>query len=93
MANAVEAQIIKIGNSQGVRIPKLLLEQAHLSGAVQLIAESNQIIIRSLRRPREGWAEQFAEMARLSEDQLLDQEVPTEFDESESNNPAVKGGA
>jgi antitoxin MazE len=83
MAKAVEAKIIRIGNSQGIRIPKPLLEQARLSGAVQLIAENNQIIIRSLRQPREGWAEQFAEMARLGEDQLLDQEIPTEFDENE----------
>lgn len=31
-----KTQIISIGNSQGVRIPKILLEQSKLSGEVEL---------------------------------------------------------
>jgi antitoxin MazE len=32
----MKAQIIQIGNSQGVRIPKVMLEEARLAGEVEL---------------------------------------------------------
>lgn len=79
----VETEIIRIGNHYGVRIPKSQLDHAQISGPVQLIAENDQIIVRSLRQSRTGWAKQFAEMARLDEDQLLDKEFATDFDETE----------
>ena len=41
----MDAQIVKIGNSQGVRIPKVLLKQAGLSKHVQIRAEKGKIII------------------------------------------------
>jgi len=78
----MKARIIRIGNSRGVRIPKTLLEQAHLTGEVQIEARADEIIIRS-RRPREGWEEAFRDMAARSDDRLLDKARATSFDESE----------
>ena len=77
---AVLSQIIKIGNSNGVRIPKALLKASELSGAVEIAARKNQLIIRKARRPREGWEEAAKEMARNGDDKLLDGYVPTAFD-------------
>jgi antitoxin MazE len=68
----VKARIIQIGNSRGIRIPKTLLEQAHLTEEVQIEARANEIVIRSSRRPREGWDEAFREMAARGDDRLLD---------------------
>lgn len=44
----MKTRIVKIGNSQGIRIPKLLLERSNLAEEVELEAQDNQIVIRSL---------------------------------------------
>jgi antitoxin MazE len=41
----MDAKIIKIGNSQGVRIPKPLLKQAGLSQHVRIMVKDGMIII------------------------------------------------
>lgn len=81
----MRAQIVQIGNSQGIRLPKALLEQTGLSGEVELKARDNEIVIRPLRKPREGWDEAFRAMAQNGDDQLLDAEAIslTQWDESE----------
>ena len=80
----MKARIIRIGNSQGIRLPKALLEQAQLGEEVQLDAEPNQIVIRPARRPREGWDEAFARMAARNDDRLPDEPASlTAFDETE----------
>jgi len=79
----MRTHIIQIGNSRGVRIPKTLLEQTRLTGDVQIEARSNEIIIRAVRLPREGWDEAFSLMAQRGDDHLLDEPRPTSFDESE----------
>jgi len=77
MTVPVKTHVIKIGNSQGIRIPKLLLEQAALEGEVELLVQQDQLVIRSVRRPRHGWDEQFKAMAERGDDRLLHEEAPT----------------
>jgi antitoxin MazE len=70
----MKTRIIQIGNSRGVRIPKRLLEKAHLTENVQIEAMGSAIVIRSAR-PRAGWDAQFRRMAQRGDDQLLDEIV------------------
>ena len=50
------AHLVKIGSSQGIRIPKLLIEQAHLEGKELDIQLVNQgILVASSKKPRENW--------------------------------------
>lgn len=81
----MKTRIVKIGNSQGVRIPKLLLERSNLAEEVELEAEDNRIVIRSTKRPREDWAAAFRSMAERGDDSLLDKDllIQTQWDESE----------
>ena len=79
----MKTRIVKIGNSQGVRIPKLLLERSNLPEEVELEAQDNQIVIRSANRPRQGWADAFQAMAESGADSLLDENVPTRWDVEE----------
>ena len=72
----MKARIVRIGNSQGIRIPKPLLDQTGLSGEVEISAQDDTLIIRPARRPREGWAASFREMARRGDDALLDGDAP-----------------
>ena len=81
--NTVRTQVIKIGNSRGIRIPKTLIDQAKLGNEVEIAVQRGQLVIRSVSRPRRGWDEQFHAMAEHSDDQLLDKPVPTKWDGNE----------
>ena len=73
----MKTRIVRIGNSQGIRIPKAILEQTGLCGEVELITHEDSLIIRPARRPREGWTAAFQEMARRGDDGLLDDPSPS----------------
>ena len=78
----MKAQIIRIGNSQGVRIPKTLLEDGKLTGEVELELHEDGILIRSLQKPRANWDSAFKAIADGDDDQQL-RETPTEFEKKE----------
>lgn len=65
-------QIIQIGNSQGIRIPKTLLDLVHLPKEVELEAVDNHIIIKPSQKPRASWDKKFRSMAEHNDDKLLD---------------------
>jgi antitoxin MazE len=75
MAAVIKSRIVKIGNSQGIRIPKLLLEQTSLEDEVELVLEEDQIIVRPVQHVRQGWEEAFKAMGRQGDDELLDTEA------------------
>ncbi|MBX9581948.1 MAG: AbrB/MazE/SpoVT family DNA-binding domain-containing protein [Gemmataceae bacterium] len=79
----MKTRIVPIGNSRGIRIPKPLLEQAGLSGEVEITAEGGALVVRPARAARAGWADAFAEMARRGDDALLDGPTPSSFDRDE----------
>jgi antitoxin MazE len=85
MNTILKTRIVKIGNSQGVRIPKLFLEQTQLSDNVELELQPDQIVIRSARRVRAGWDTAFQAMAAHGDDRLLDSETveATTWDQDE----------
>ena len=57
----MEVAIRKMGNSQGVLIPKPILAQVGLEGKADLQVRDGVIEIRAIRRnPREGWADMHA---------------------------------
>ena len=79
----MKTKIVRIGNSRGVRIPKPLLEQAGLENEVLLRVVEEGIVIESADQPRAGWAEAARVLRDRGEDGLLDEVVPTAFDETE----------
>ncbi|MBI1920335.1 MAG: AbrB/MazE/SpoVT family DNA-binding domain-containing protein [Geobacter sp.] len=81
----MKTHIIRIGNSQGIRIPKILLEQSHLGTEVELEVEDEKIVIRSASRPRHGWGEKFRLMAECCDDKMTDYDLSgqSEWDKDE----------
>jgi antitoxin MazE len=76
--------LVRIGNSRGIRIPKVLLEQCHLEGAVLLEVERDRLVIRPATNPRQGWDEAFRQMSDEGDDVLLDPDVPpTDWDKTD----------
>jgi antitoxin MazE len=79
----VKAQIVRIGNSRGIRLPKTLLQEAQLEDEVELQAEPGRILISKSAKPRAGWAEAARRMRERGEDRLLDPPTSTQFDKKE----------
>ena len=78
-----KTRIIRIGNSQGIRVPKALLEQAQLPEDVELSAQPGRLVVRGVRRSRAGWAEAARTMRKRGQDALLDEPTPTRFDQED----------
>jgi antitoxin MazE len=53
MSMTIRSKLVKIGNSRGIRIPHVLLQQAGLSDEVEMKLDGNRLIIRAARRPRQ----------------------------------------
>ena len=68
----MEVAIRKMGNSQGVLIPKPILAQVGLEGTADLQVRDGVIEIRAIRRnPREGWAADARRLAQRGDDALV----------------------
>lgn len=85
MGAAIRTRIIRIGNSQGIRIPKPLLEQSgiDLDKEVEIEVEGDRLIVRPAPKIRVGWDEAFAAMAEQKDDILLDDVSTTNWDRIE----------
>ena len=54
------ATLIKIGNSQGIRIPKPLVEQAQLENReLSLEVTQEGLLIKPSKQPRQDWPEKI----------------------------------
>jgi antitoxin MazE len=76
-------RIVQIGNSKGIRVPKMLLEHAQLPEEVELQAEHGRLIVRAARAARAGWAEAAMSMHTRGDDRLLDAPTSSRFDDKE----------
>jgi antitoxin MazE len=79
----MKAEIIRIGNSRGIRIPKALLEQCGLENEVELEVKDKTLIVSSPKQARQGWDQAFATAAGQGKDVPLDAHTSTKFDEEE----------
>jgi antitoxin MazE len=78
----MEVAIRKMGNSQGVLIPKPILAQVGLEGTADLQVRNGVIEIRAVRRnPREGWAEDARRIAGQGDDALVWPEFTNDGDD------------
>jgi antitoxin MazE len=71
----MEAAIIKVGNSRGLRLSKSILEQYNFKDKVEMVLEKNQIILRSIDEPRKNWDAAFKQMNLAGDDNLLIDDV------------------
>jgi antitoxin MazE len=83
MSVTVRGHIVRIGNSQGIRIPKALLEQSGIGSDVEIEVQNQTLVIRSAKQPRLGWDEAFSAMSLQGDDVLVDEDIATEWDQTE----------
>jgi antitoxin MazE len=81
----MKTNIVRIGNSRGIRLPKSVIDQCRLKDSVELEVKGNALVIRPVRVQRNGWSVAFSGMARYGDDKILDEDIvsATEWDRSE----------
>ncbi|MCO4862327.1 AbrB/MazE/SpoVT family DNA-binding domain-containing protein [Cupriavidus sp. WGlv3] len=77
----MKATIRKMGNSQGVLIPKAILAQLGLENEVEMeIVNDTLVLCRPRQAPRQGWAEASRQIAAAGDDTLVLGELPNADD-------------
>jgi len=80
----MKIELVRIGNSRGIRIPKPILEQCGFQDTVDVRVEKDRLVIAPGHRPREGWEEAFRAAGSSAEDELLLESLPlNHFDREE----------
>lgn len=68
----MKTRIIRIGNSQGIRIPKSLLQRSKFTEEVEIEAFDSYLVIRPVaKRPRAGWESAFRAAAETEKEKSL----------------------
>lgn len=85
----MKAQIIKIGNSKGIRLPKAVLEQCEFRDEVIIQVKDKKLIVSKRKTARHGWAKEFErilkqEKQKRKKDELKDfRDFGTEWEKNE----------
>ena len=67
--DSMQAKLINIGNSKGIRLPKKMIEKYHLHDTLKLEEKEDGILIRSsIPENKLTWEETYREMAAEEED-------------------------
>lgn len=75
----------KWGNSIGIRIPAIIMKEAHLTPGEELEIKSNEkgeLILTPIKNQQEAWMEMFNVIADSKEEALL-LDISNEFDVEE----------
>ena len=80
----MKADPIRIGNSQGVRIPKSVIDQCGFGQRVEMRVEGGSLVIRRAQAARSGWDEPFKAMAERGGDAaVFPENLEHSFDQAE----------
>jgi len=71
----MELSIIKIGNSKGIKLSKMILDKYQISDKIELILEKGYIILKPKTEPRKNWDKAFEKMHENGDDKLLMDDV------------------
>lgn len=80
----MKANIVRIGNSRGIRLPKAVIEQCGFGRSVEIEVRDGRLSIMPVRGAREGWDAAFAEMRARGDDGLIDgEQAGSSWDDAE----------
>ena len=71
----MEIQVVKIGNSKGIRLSKTLLERYNIGEKLEIIFEKGYLILKPISKPRSYELEAFKERHDNNDDQLFFDDV------------------
>lgn len=65
----MKANLVRIGNSKGIRLPKSVIEQSQLTDELELEVRIGVVVLRAIRAVRKNWAEDAANCREASSKQ------------------------
>jgi antitoxin MazE len=84
MTVVLKTKLVRIGNSRGIRVPRVIVGQAGLTEELELEVRRRQLVVRPSGRPRRGWEDRFREMRERRDGAPILPDVPlSSFDENE----------
>lgn len=63
--------IVKIGNSKGIRLPTYVLKECNIKDQVEIEVVDGKIVIQAVDVPRKNWDQKFETMHEREDDVLL----------------------
>jgi antitoxin MazE len=69
----MRARLVPIGNSKGIRLPRAVIEQCALEDEIELEVKKDHLVLRPVKKLRQGWEEAFKKMHKAGDDKLLDE--------------------
>ncbi|MEE0133083.1 MAG: AbrB/MazE/SpoVT family DNA-binding domain-containing protein [Treponema sp.] len=73
--------VVSIGNSRGIRLPKMVLESLAIKDKVEMEVTETSIVLKPLQEaPRQGWQNAFAQMHLQGDDMLEDIPAGEDFE-------------
>lgn len=76
----MKTSVIRIGNSKGIRLSKMLLAKYKIEDEVELVLEPEAIIIRPVAKPRQDWETAFVKGVGKGDEPLWIDDVLDEND-------------
>ena len=73
--------VVRIGNSRGIRLPRKILDQCHIEDKLDLNVKGDKIVLTPVRKkPRDGWEEYAIKMHESEDDALM---IPDVFSDED----------
>ena len=76
----MQINIIKVGNSKGLRIPKTVLDEYQIDKTVELELKDGYIELRPTKKVRANWKNEFAKMKLDADEQDMIPDIFTDED-------------
>lgn len=78
----MNVNLIKIGNSLGIRLPKAIINQLRLGNTLDMQVENDALVIRNAHSKRKGWAAAAEQCNKACDDKFDDWDIlSSEFPE------------
>jgi len=71
----MDVSVIKVGNSRGIRLSKMLIEKYNIKDTIEIVMEKGYIILKPKVEVRKGWEASFRKMHELGDDKALMSDV------------------
>lgn len=65
------AEVIRIGNSKGIRLPSYIIKECNISDKVEMEVKDGKIVIIPIKEARKNWGTEFRQMHENNDDMML----------------------
>lgn len=78
-------RLVHIGNSQGIRLPKTIIDQFNFNDAIEAEIKREGLLLRKKTQPRAGWKVRILKEIKKGgcPEMLIPDNIQAEFDDSE----------